>query len=73
MGEQLLFFCGCGDGSCSGCQEIRELNEAIKKTSVVTRDSRGNIVGIMSTRTAMGLRRLLKPSEKTQQVGGKNE
>lgn len=58
-----LLPCGCDDGTCDGCAAIRELNEVIEKTSVVTRDAAGNITGIMSTRTAMDLKRLLKPKK----------
>lgn len=60
MNKPSLLSCGCENGTCRGCLAIIELNEVIKKTSIIIKDFSGEIVSIMPTRTYLSYKRIIK-------------
>lgn len=64
MNKPSLLPCGCEDGTCEQCLAILELDEVIRKTSVVYRDVYGEIIAVIPTHIVMDYKRLIR---------GKNE
>lgn len=68
MSKPSLLPCGCEDGTCDQCKAILELDEVIRKTSVIRRNAAGEVVSIISTRTEMEYRRIMKQARRERNL-----